>query len=282
MNMNIAYIKKSLLFLFGAVILLTACKEDEIDLFSGENNVYFSLKRWNSNGLGLTYDLEYPINGKIYTQKWDYRKEAMDSINKSYALDVSGALFDTAYIPVSLMGFVTDYDRDIAYKLGPATEAVEGKDFKILEAKIPANKPLGAIVVEIDRTSIKDASYRIDLTLIPNSEFQTNYKTINRNPTDTTKLDLRDFRLRISDLLESPAMWGTLSGWFDKFSRKKLYLVAELTGGDLKEFYAERPNLSTIISWSQILKRHLQQQKAAGTPVYEEDGVTEMKVGPYA
>ena len=279
--MNILHIKRSLLFLFGAIILFSSCKEDKIDLFSGESNVYFSLKRWKTGATGAAYLLEYPIVGKIYTEQWKGVTQSYDSISRSYALDISGADYDTTYIPVSLMGNITDYDRELSYKVGKG-DAKEGRDFKILEAKIPANKGLGAFVIQVDRSSIKDTSYYVEFHLIPNNEFQTNYKTIQRSSTDTTKVDICQIRLRISDLLEQPSSWTIISNYFGPFSRKKLYLVGELTGGDLNVFYEQFPALAKMVPWAQMLKRYLLDQEAKGTPVYEEDGVTKMSAGPYA
>lgn len=284
--MNISYIKKILLFLLGALILFASCKEDEIDVFSGESNVFFSLTRWKvsqGTSFGATYSLEYPLAGRVYTEEWTGIRTSRDSINCSYALDFTWQDLDTVFIPVSVIGAVTDYDRTVKYEITGEGDAVEGRDFKVLEAMVPANKPVGAIVVEIDRNSIKDTVYSACFTLLPNNEFQTNYKSIQRSDIDTAKVDVRKFKLKMSDLLEQPSRWyPNLNNYFGAYSRKKLYLVAEITGGDLNKLYTfEVKDEPTVFGWAKVLKFYLAEQKAAGNTIYDEDG-TEMSAGPDA
>lgn len=271
-----------LLALFGASLLFGSCSEDELIDYTEESNIYFMLQRWEAPN-GITYNFKYPKeDGTIYQESWNYVKQTTDSIIASYALDITGAKYDTVYVPVSLLGFVSDYDRTFSYEIVPTTTAKEGDDFKILESKIPAKRNQGAIVIQIDRMAIKDRSEVIDFNLLSNNEFLTRYNKIEKSQSDSTQVSLLSFRVVVSDLLEAPKLWSVFQNWYGPFSRKKLYLIAELTGEPLDMFYSTTPVLATIISWAQMLKRHLLQQEKLGTPVMEEDGVTPMKVGPYA
>jgi hypothetical protein len=281
--MNLIDRKKYLFSFLGAAFFFSSCHEDKLDLYAGgefsnqTSHIYFSLQRWAASG--INYTLNYPIGEQIYTQKWQRIVAPQDSITKSYALDPSGTARDTVYIPVSLMGSPVNRDRTFEYATGEETTAEEGRDFRVIAASIPANEVVGAILVEIEREAIKDATFVIDFMLLTNEEFQTNYTTIKRSSSDTTQVDLREFRLRVSDFLEVPKRWSTLRGYFGDFSRKKFYLLRDVAHANLNELYVDSPSLILMNSWGGILKRYLAEQKEAGNTIYEDDGVTEMKSG---
>lgn len=279
--MNIKNRTTKILIFLGIITSLFSCKEDKlIDFIEENSDVYFSLQRWTRDG--VTYNLNYTFDNGVHKYiQWYGVKEAQDSIAESFALKPSINRYDTIYVPVSLLGYTSDVDRTFGYSIDPLSDAREGADFVILESKIPANKTIGAIAIQIDREGIKDKSCFVDFKLEDNNEFKTRYNTIKKSVSDTTEVSLLEFRVRISDFLEIPPKWGTFQGWYGPFSRKKMYLVAELTGEPLDEFYASRPSLSTIMSWAQMLKRYLQKQEALGTPVLEDDG-TPMVVGQNA
>jgi hypothetical protein len=281
--MNLMDRKEYMFSFLGAILFFSSCNEDKLDMYAGgeldnrTSHIYFSLQRWAPSG--INYTLNYPIGERIYTQKWQKIVAPQDSITKSYALDPSGAACDTVYIPVSLMGLPVNRDRTFRYATGRETNAEEGRDFRVIAANIPANEVVGAILVEIEREAIKNTTFVIDFMLLTNEEFQTNYTTIKRSSSDTTQVDLREFRLRVSDFLEVPKLWGTLRVYFGDFSRKKLYLLRDVAHADLNELYVDLPSLILMNSWGGLLKRYLAEQKEAGNTIYEDDGVTEMKSG---
>ena len=84
------------------------------------------------------------------------------------------------------------------------------------------------------------------------------------------------YRLMVNDILSKPKYWAvSLMG---NFSRKKVYLTATVLGLQLKDMLdilLNNPNsLSTPSQtyWGRSMQIYLNQQKAAGTPVYDEDG----------
>jgi hypothetical protein len=279
--MNTLKIKSGLLYLFSAIVLFTSCKEDRIDTFDGETNVYFSLKRWGESQNGRSYSVvDFPVGDSLYSGSWSTIKEAEDSLIVSLALDGTDEGFHLTLIPVSIAGNIADYDRPLKYTLGGNTTAVEGEHFQA-EGHIPANKNIGAIAVRLDRANMKDTALVIDFILMPNEYFQTNYTTINRGFSDTTKVNLQQFRLYASSFLEKSLVWDSqLFSFLGTFSRKKVFLILELTGGGINELYPEKSaDLNLMIAWGKILKNYLTQQKQQGNTVYEEDG-TEMSAGP--
>ncbi|MBB4035655.1 hypothetical protein GGR21_001550 [Dysgonomonas hofstadii] len=281
--------KKSILNIKPAVLLITAiaifssCKEDKLDLFEGETNIYFSLQ--NRRESDNHFNFSYTFNDVYYSKQW-YITVPMDSISLSYGYLEKGLLpIDTTYVPVSIMGNLADYDRTISYKLASTSTAVENSDFKILEAKIPANKEVGAIVIELYREKYTEETKTIDLTLVPGNDFYTNYKEVLRSATDTLKASTIDFRVTVSDFLTLPLLWNNWAYYLGTFSAKKVFLLKELVNLDIEIFYvastAEGPTIAQVTAWGGLLKKYLAEQKAAGNTIYEENG-EEMSAGLYA
>lgn len=267
------------LTLLLAIILFQGCKEDRLDLYDSEANIYFSLRKY-----GKTYELNYPIGTKTYSQTWLRLTAPIDSLAISYGyLKADEKQTDTIYVPVSLMGNLAPTNRPIGYKFGPNTTATEGTDFKIVSADIPANKELGAIAIEVYRAKYEKVKI-IDFELLPNETFQTNYKEIIRSKTDTTKVSTLQFRVSISDNLSEPSRWRYYVSYLGDFSAKKLLLIRDITNIDIEEIFysAYSPQPPEVLALGSILKKYLREQKAAGNTIYEEDGVTEMTSGRYS
>lgn len=264
------------LTLLLAMTIFQGCKEDRLDVYDSESNIYFSLQKY-----GKEYYLNYPIGTKVYTQNWLGIKAPKDSMVISYGyLQAGKRATDTIYVPVSLMGNLAAIDRTISYKLGPNTTATEGTDFKIVSANIPANKELGAIAIEVYRAQYNTMK-TIDLELVPNEIFQTNYKEILRSRTDTTMVSTLRFRVLVSDYLGLPPRWSSYIAYLGEFSAKKILLIRDITNIDIEEmFYSETPpKVQDIQAIGSILKKYLREQKEAGNIIYEMDGVTEMTSG---
>lgn len=266
-----------------AVLLLFSCSEDEITTFDGEDNVYFSLKKWTSSASGSLYSVsDFQIGDVYHSQSWTVYSTAWDSIFISLALDGTLEGYHVVLIPVTLSGNLADYDRPLAYSVGEKSTAIEGTHFKV-DAFVPANKRRGAIGVSINREAMQDTVLFVDFRLQPNEYFHTNYAKINRSSTDTTKVDMAEFRLRMSSFIEKPPLWDSaMKNYLGDYSQKKMFLVLSLTRGDINELYVtttSKLNVGLVIAWGKVLKNYLNEQKAAGNTIYEADGVTEMIAG---
>ncbi|MBK5721971.1 DUF4843 domain-containing protein [Dysgonomonas sp. Marseille-P4677] len=199
-----------------------------------------------------------------------------DSITVSYGfLEKGQKPIDTAYIEVSIMGDLADYDRQIKYKIGEKTTAIEGTDFKILDAYIPANNTAGAIAVELYREKYTDLTKRIFFDLLPNEHFQTNFKEVLVRKTDTLKTSTINFQLTVSDFLTIPPQWGNYQSFLGPFSAKKLFLLKEIANVDIEIFYmtgANAPSIPYVTALGSILKKYLAEQKRADNTIYEDNG----------
>lgn len=281
--MNAKKIITGLMFIFLSVLLFSSCKEDTIDVYNGETNIYFSLKRWDGGSNGLSYTItDFPVEEELYSASWSSIREARDSILVSMALDGTDEGEKVELIPVNVSGNITDYDRKIEFNIDlQSTTAVPEEDFKA-EGLIPAGKRIGAIAVRLNRVSFRDTTLSMSFNLVPNEHFQTNYRVINRSSSDTSKVDLRSFKLVATSILTPPVRWESfLKNYMGPFSRKKVFLLLEITGGNIEELYAPIPSIPLMTAWGKTLKNYLLDQKNKGNTIYEEDG-TEMTAGPNA
>lgn len=283
--MNTIILKRNLWLICLGLFFLFSCKEDEIKFYEGETNIFFLLKKWTASTSSATYSItDFPVEEGLYSDFWEIPNNAMDSITTSLAMDGTDKGYHVKLIPVGISGSLVDYDRFFDYTLGANSTAVEGEHFKVT-AMIPANQRYGALAVSINRETVRDTILVVDFNLISSDNFQTNYAKIQRSSNDTTKVDMCQFRLRMSCFIEKPPFWDSnMAGYLGVYSQKKMLLILELTGGDIKIFYPEKSTqivLGQIIAWGKLLKIYLNEQKAKDNTIYEADKVTVMTAGKY-
>jgi hypothetical protein len=252
-----------LVSLFALPLLGIGCAEDKLMLYAdgdtsaSTNNVYFSLKRWSGSP---TYTLAFPVeDGSIYAQTWRILAP-LDTIVKQYTFERPAGELDYLAAPVSLMGYVASYERPIAYEILPSSTAVEGLHYDVYKAAIPAGAITGAIMLKVYHRSVADTSLVINFRLRDNQHFQTRYYALARSATDTSKLDLLSYSLKVADMITKPEKWDShVSMFFGTFSVRKLRLLQERFEDDvdLAEFYKETPSLSLLQSWANMLRQSL-------------------------
>lgn len=126
----------------GAAVALAAvsCKKDEIDMYAVEDcAVVFKTPSFSFSLKGVTEE----------------------------TLTVS--------IPVTLVGPVTDYDREVAVDIldSETSNAASGTDFRILHAVLPAGQYTGEIAVEIVNNLDETVPRRqMSMQLVPNEFFR--------------------------------------------------------------------------------------------------------------
>lgn len=271
----------------AALLVLAACKEDELMVYDHENNVYFQHKRWSPDLYDFEATLEY--KGTVMSVSEMQSTEAKDSLFVSMAFVNPEQHSDTVFLPVVLIGQVAGYDRKIGWKVVESDDpdaGVEGEDFRVLDAFIPANKTIGGIVVEIFRKNLAEPESFIvaDFELVANDEFQVNYNEDTRSANDDTIVSTLTMRLKYSDGLEAPEYWPYLfQPYYGDWSSKKAFILVDQIGETWEQLYGFDLNLDTIIK-AYSFRRWLEAYKEnnGGVPMYEADGVTEMKWGEIA
>jgi hypothetical protein len=239
--------------LLFSLVLLSSCKKSELITFKGENSLYFS-------------------------------KSSVDSVSINFTL-LSDEVKDTLLkIPVGLLG--AQLAADAAYNVivdDKITTAVRGVDFQLPEQfNFLAKRSTDTVRVKIFRTEkLSKSQHIISLELPSNPTFNNSLMDINN-----AKNRSRTVRVFVTDVLAPPMYWSSTADFFGteyflgRFTKKKLQLCVELFGGTFtfKQVYDLAYVLGDI--FGEQLNAHLQEQKANGTPVLEDDG-TPMEIGEY-
>lgn len=131
--------KKQVLTIMGAVLLLAACGKSEIPVYRLEDSaVCFPQITTNFSLRGMTEE---------------ERKLT---------------------VPVTLIGPAADYVRPLNCQV-EALSATEGTDFTIESAEVPAGALSGSIVLNVKRLTAETPSRSISITLLPNEHFREGY-----------------------------------------------------------------------------------------------------------
>jgi len=256
---------------YKKIILLTctlactffACEQDEIDTFSGENLIYFS---WALDG----------VDGDIEAR--------IDSTSFSFAYELPSYTDSIFRIPVKTQGFISDQDRAFGVKIGNDSEANEGIHFDLPDNfLIPANQVTGYIPITIHRTpEMKTKEISLKFELVSNENFSANLIGDTKSSNANKVLSYNKIEVTVSDILVEPSLWSRFMIYYlGTFSVKKFYLYAEVNNIPVPNWETAFPDIDEFFTHKNVLKAYLAAQKAAGTPVLEDDG-TEMELGPYA
>ncbi|TCC97785.1 DUF4843 domain-containing protein [Pedobacter hiemivivus] len=256
MKRNI-YVIAVILFFFGGII---GCKKD-LKTYEGEGGIYFPSSYRFSNGLQI----------------------GVDSTLISFAYAKTTAKDSTIFLPVKIDGKVADIDREFKLSITPASTAVEGTHYEMLSKTfiIPANQITGVIGISLKRTpDMLDKNFLLVLKLEENTNFKTLMQDVVINTTTGKKKSYIQHTLWINDILKKPRSW--LDTYMGPFSRKKLFLLADLAEiNDIADL--DNTSITTIpktIYYGTFMQRYLNEMRAMGKTIYEEDGVTEMIMGP--
>lgn len=246
----------TLLFIAG----FTSCTKEEIETYSGKDNIYFS-------PAVVSY---ISLNGaKILT----------DSIGLSFSLDnpvITERLFK---IPIAVQGKASNVDREVKIAIDPSSTAIKDTHFTIPDKIIiPAGKVVDTIRVLVKRTpDMKKNAFSLVFNLEENEFFKTEMQTKVINVLTKKTMSFIQFELTFDDLLSQPKGW--IVGFFGTFSAKKFFMMCDLMNLDPTIFNASPGAVGLSIPevqyYQNFMKRYLAEQKASGNTVYEENG-TEM------
>ena len=248
-NMMKKYINKISLILLLS-LCVSACTQEEVETYSADDSVYFT---WAVEGTGAT----------LGTSK-------KDSLSTSFAFHLPDIVLDTFNVPIKTQGFVVDYNRSVKIEALTSSSAIKGTHFNIpTSVIIPADSINGVVPIYLFRTpDMKEKVLSIKIKLVPNGHFNTNIVG------EDEELSFDEFELTISDILVEPLFWTQFGyRYLGTFSIKKFYLFAEVNNMPVPDYDTEgNPPLSVFYAQALNFRAYLNEQTAAGTPVYEEDG----------
>ena len=238
--------------LFVSLVFI-GCKTSELDTFSAKESIYFmqAIER-------------YPT----------------DSATVSFAYLPASQKDSTYLVDISITGTPKSQERSFQLEIDPQSTARKGVHFEFLNPAfvIPANSLHTLVPVKLNRTKeMETKELTIILKLKENENFNIDipYHTIGTDK----KLSMTTWRIAINDILIQPKAW--LDSYLGTFSKKKLFLLAELAGiSDLNNLndYNLTP-VSKLVFYGNYMQRYLDEMNAKGKTIYEEDG-TPMIMGP--
>jgi hypothetical protein len=247
--------KKYSLLLFSLVFLFSACKKTDLKVYDGDTNIYFSKAALVSS----------PFDSLLVT--FAFQPQITDSLVK---------------VPVQITGAPSDKDR--AYKVAvdaSSSTAKAGVHFEALPPTftLPAGKVADSVRVKLLRTpDMLNDTFSLVLELQPNENFQAGMVDKIANATTGQKLSYTKFKILVTDVLSRPKLW--LDTYFGTFTRKKLLLMSDLLGFPVDALNTTSTTISQVIYWAKYMQLYLNEKKAAGQTVYEDDGTTPMMMGP--
>jgi len=212
---------------FVAASVFMSCEPIKLELFERTPNIYFT---WMEN------------HGSVGPAQWD--------VDVKFMFIPTDRNVDTVRIPVSVMGQLANYDRPFGIVsnqdgLPERFAAREDVHFRILHdlSYIPANSPEGfATILAMRAEKDEDKSeVLLQIRLVPNQHFETDFQTILNNTTQRWPRSALDFSIWISDTLVMPWVWThahTVRFW-GAFSPTKYRLILrpDIGGGMTARFW---------------------------------------------
>lgn len=264
--------KKFIIPIFSllSILMLGACSQEDFTSFAGDSKAGVYIQRvatTNINGTPLTYS------------------DSVVVTFANYSLDTERL---RSYVPVKIMGNVTDQDRRFKLVVNPEmSTAVEGEDYELSDTAcyIPAGEASRNVFFYIKKTpKLDNKSVRIVFEVQDNENFTAELEKY-KNTVDwaSTGKELcgKRYKVIFNNIWEIPTQWSFWGDYyFGSWSVKKEKILDELMGWQHSEFdskatYGKLPYLA------KKLQKYLQEQADAGTPVTDEDGSYMQLVSPY-
>lgn len=245
-----------------AIILLfciagMACKK-ELKTYDGLTGIYFAPAIDTRNAVGV------------------------DSTAMSFTFAKAGLKDSVMRLVVRISGNPTERDRVFKLNIHPTSTAVAGQHYEILnpDFMIRAGTVADTLKIKMKRTpDMLTQTFILRLKLEANENFDTPMQDRVVNLVTGKKLSFTTYTFSINDIVKKPQAW--IDGYLGTFSRKKLFLLAEVAEikniGDLDNF--SLTPISKLIYYGTFMQRYLNEMKANGKTIYEEDNTTEMIMG---
>jgi len=178
---------------------------------------------------------------------------------------------------VTAVGAKSEIDRPYTLVVNPSSDAIAGTHYQILNSNfaIKKNKLADTVKIKFFRTAdLQAKTFLLSFDLKENEHFSTEmrYKILTSS---NKKISLINYRWFVNDIIKKPGRW--LDTYFGVFTRKKLLLMAEILG--IEPAYLDTSvSIAESTAYGKFMQRYLNDQKAAGKTVYEDDG-SEMIMG---
>lgn len=260
--------KQTIILSFILVIFLSSCKKSQLTTYNTADNVYFNYYR---DVNPAQFELGFPA----------------DSVNYTFAYsspDIQSAILP---IPVAVTGVPENFDREIKLTVDPSSTAT-AQHFTLPASFIMhAGRVIDTVFVTLHRTAdLQNKGVSAVLLMNASKDFSTDLKSKVRPleaGAEPDTVQLLTFKILMSDIFAPGPSWG--NPYFGTFSLKKVRLLNEVTAMPLNFWsiangitdYKQQSSLASY--YAVFMSRYLQEQASAGHPIFEDDGVTLMRMG---
>jgi hypothetical protein len=167
-----------------------------------------------------------------------------------------------------VQGAATDYERTVSVKAAQGTNAREGVDYLLKDAKLPA----GALTIDypvilINSPGMLTNVYRLVVEAAPNKDFTAG--ALGSEITGET-VAIKAIKIDISNTILRPTYWDQVQGTFGAFSVTKFKFMIQVTG--LTDFSQDALGVDGIYNLPVKLQNALEEYEAANGPLIDENG----------
>ncbi|HWW41014.1 DUF4843 domain-containing protein [Pedobacter sp.] len=226
-----------------------------------------------------TYDGQASIYFANAVESID-KKPVSDSTVISFAFAGETVKDSVLKLVVRATGATTSADRVYNLVIDPSSTLAKQQQYEILNQKfiIPANKVADTLRIRLKRTKeMQDKDFKLVLNLIENDQFKTLMQSTVLNSSTGKKLSYIKQIVWVNDILKQPKLWFDF--YFGTFSRKKIFLMAEVMNFNISELDTYDTPIAKVLYYGGFMQRYLNEMKADGKTIYDEDG-SEMTMGP--
>jgi hypothetical protein len=248
---------KYLILTMMVVQLMMGCTKD-IKTFDGKPQVYF-----------------------LYAAqpKESFNDILLDSTIFTFAFTPSNVLDSIILVPVKVSGVSMNRDRSYVLRVNDSSTAKAGQHYEIIKSDftISAGNFTDTVYIRLKRTpEMLTTSFNIYLELQANENFSIDLTKKLTAAGGNKTVSTIWHRVMVNDILRKPTYW--LDGYLGVFSRKKLYLMCGLLGITVDRLNTSVP-IAELQYYGRFMQRYLNEQRAFGNIIKEEDG-TDMIMGP--
>lgn len=229
---------------------------------------------------GICFQKAYStdINGNVYTYT--------DYTTLSFSSAPSTITKTTVYVPVSLMGDVTNENRPFKLTVdSEKTTAVAGVHYDLADSAcyMPAGKAKQNVPIVLYRhEDLLKNQLAIVVKLEPNENFTTPLEKFKYdatwNSSDTTMLSGTVYTVYFSEKYSRPSYWNSFGNtYFSTWSAKKEKMINEIMNWKHSDWnyagFSGYPIAAGKFPYAaRKLREKLQAAADAGDPIYDEDG----------
>lgn len=245
----------------GSILLLFSCEKD-LSTFSGEDGVYFCIRK--------------------QTSKYGWSKEMYDTTEFAYTYIPLNVKDTVVRLRINAQGSTSQTDREIAWSVAETSTAVSGEEYVINERLvIPADSTHTWLEVLLKRPeNLKREKKMLTLELHENEHFSLNRPWYEYSGS-TKRHSLVQHTLVFHEVMGDWPNVKLMEPYFGKFSRTKIdFMCSEEVGLNLESMDFNNSDYMTpgrIMYIGQKVKKVLDIRKAGGNPVM--DGTDEMTMG---